>query len=144
MSDCCSTNESTHKDVDQHPRRHVCPRNGNQYPEVPYGTVLHHIKTPWETTLNEQAYYFCDDPNCDVVYYGIDNSTVVKDQLRTQVGIKEIAEDALVCYCFGISKKQAQMNKQVKAFVVEQTKKSNCSCSTYNPSGRCCLKDFPE
>lgn len=140
MSDCClADNES-----EQHPKRHVCPENNKPYLEVPFGTVLHHVKTPWELALKEQAYYFCDDPNCDVVYFAVDNSTIKKDQLRTQVGIKETDEDALICYCFGVSKAQAKTHEQVKAFVIEQTKNSTCSCTTHNPSGRCCLKDFPK
>lgn len=139
MSDCCSAN----KESDQHPKRHVCPVNGKSGLEVPYGTLLHHIRTPWELALKEQAYYFCDDPNCDVVYFGIDNSTVKKDQLRTQVGIKETAEDTLICYCFGVSKAEAQTNGQARAFVVEQTRNATCTCEVSNPSGRCCLKDFP-
>ena len=140
MSDCCSTD----KESEQHPKRHVCPINGNIYHEVPYRTVLHHVKKPWELKLKEQAYYFCDDPNCDVVYFAIDNSTLKKEQLRTSVGIKESAEDTLICYCFGVSKKQAITNKEARSFVIEQTKNDSCSCSTFNPSGRCCLKDFPK
>ena len=138
MSDCCTVN----RESEQHPRKYVCPKNGKQYLEVPFGTVLHHIRKPWELALKDQAYYFCDDPHCDVVYFGVDGSTISKDLLRTKVGIKETDMDALICYCFGVSK--AQANKQVKTFVMEQTKHSTCSCSTSNPSGRCCLKDFPK
>jgi len=140
MSDCCFTN----KESENHPKRHVCPKNGKSCLEVSYETVLHHIRNPWEMVLTEQVYYFCDDPVCDVVYFGIDNSTIKKDQLRTQVGIKETAEDTLICYCFGVTKAEAQTNERAKAFVIEQTKNSSCSCATYNPSGRCCLKDFPK
>ena len=140
MSDCCTNN----KDVEQQPRRHVCPKNGKQYLEVPYGTVLHHVKEPWKQAPKEQAYYYCDDPECDVVYFGIDNSTLLKGQLRTKIGVKETSEDALICYCFDVSKAQALTSEQAKAFVIEQTRGSTCSCETYNPSGRCCLKDFPK
>jgi hypothetical protein len=28
--------------------------------------------------------------------------------------------------------------------VMAQTKAGLCSCDTSNPSGRCCLKDFPK
>lgn len=140
MSECCSSN----KEVEQPPKRYVCPENGQQYLEVPYSTVLHHVKEPWKLALKEQAYYFCDDPDCDVVYFGIDDFTIRKNQLRTNIGIKETSEDALICYCFGVSKLEAKTNKQVKEFVIVQTKHSQCSCTTHNPSGRCCLKDFPK
>lgn len=140
MSDCCAPN----KEVEPHPKRHVCPGNGKQFLEVPYSTVIHHVRSPWTLSPKKQVYYFCDDPNCDVVYFGIDNSKILKDQLRTKVGIKETSEDALICYCFGVSKLDAQINEQAKAFVIEQTQQSLCSCTTHNPSGRCCLKDFPK
>ena len=140
MSDCCSSK----KEMEQHPKRHVCSENGKQYLEVPYGTVLHHIKQPWKLAPKKQAYYFCEDSNCEVVYFGIDNSTICKDQLRTKVGIKETSDDALICYCFGVSKSEARTNKQAKTFVIEQTKNSLCSCTIHNPSARCCLKDFPK
>jgi hypothetical protein len=140
MSDCCSSS----KKVSQSPKRHVCPENNKQFIAVPYSTVLHHVKDPWKLTPKEQAYYFCDDPDCDVVYFGYDNSIIRKDQLCTKIGIKESSGDALVCYCFGVSNSEAKKDDQAKAFVIEQTKQSLCSCSTYNPSGRCCLKDFPK
>jgi hypothetical protein len=28
--------------------------------------------------------------------------------------------------------------------VIEQTRLHNCACDVRNPSGRCCLKDFPK
>jgi len=137
MSDCCSKNK-------QKPKRHTCPESNKEYGEVPYKTILHHLKTPWNLALKEQGYYFCSATDCDVVYFGEDNSTIHKDQLRTKVGIKETSDDALICYCFDISRAAAQADKKIKAFVVEQTKKSLCSCTTHNPSGKCCLKDFPK
>ncbi len=140
MSDCCASN----KGVEQNSKRHVCPENGKRCLEVPYSTVLHHIKEPWNLAPKEQAYYFCDDPECGVVYFGIDDSTIQKGRLRTNVGIKEKSGDALICYCFGVSKSEALTNEKAKAFVVEQTKGSLCSCTTHNPSGRCCLKEFPK
>ena len=140
MSDCCSEN----KQEKQTPKRHNCPENKELYGEVPYQTILLHIKEPWKFTPKEQAYYFCNDPDCDVVYYGYDNSTIRKDQLRTKIGVKETSHNALICYCFGVTKSEARANNQAKAFVIEQTKNSLCSCTTHNPSGKCCLRDFPK
>jgi len=140
MSDCCTTNE---KDQ-QTPTRYSCPQCNLLFGTVPFKTILHHIKTPWELSLKDQTYYFCGNPLCDVVYYGFDGLTLHKNQLRTKVGIKESSEEVLICYCFGVSKSEARVNNQAKAFVTEQTKNSLCSCATHNPSGKCCLKDFPD
>ena len=141
MSECCENNTC---DKSSGPRKFSCPVNEMQYAEVSKKTILQHIKTPWEKNLTEQKYYFCDDPGCDVVYFGFDGSVINKSELRTEVGTKETSEKGLVCYCFGVSKFLAQQNPEIKNFVTQQTKEKNCACEIRNPSGRCCLKDFPK
>ena len=149
MNECCSQSEVTHKETEGHyPKSHYCPVNGKAYSSVKRKTLLHHISGPWQKSLTEQGYYFCTDPGCDVVYYGQDNSVIHSNELRTSVWQKSNDKQALVCYCFGVSKELAKSdlknNGDIKAFVLEQTKQSTCSCETSNPSGRCCLKDFPQ
>ena len=138
MSDCCSTACKTLKP----PKTHVCPVNGKKYMQVSIRTMLHHISKPWEWTEKKQGYYFCDDPNCDVVYFGEDNTVIAKAQIRTVVGIKENKPDALMCYCFGVSSLEAHLYPDIRHFIVNETQTGICSCETSNPSGRCCLKDF--
>jgi len=48
-----------------------------------------------------------------------------------------------VCYCFGVSRSDFRNDPATKDYVIAQTKAGLCSCDTSNPSGRCCLKDFP-
>jgi len=150
MSNCCSTKKAKEK---AKPKRHRCPVCHKEYGEVALTTVLHHLKTPWALTgeataegvLKAQAYFFCSEPHCEVVYFGEDDATITQAQLRTTVGIKEQADDeALICYCFDVSRKAARTEEKARAFVVEQTKKKRCACTIRNPSGRCCLKDFPK
>lgn len=69
MSNCCDTSEQ---------KKHTCPVNGKPYTEVPRSTVIHHVNTPWMQSLEARRYYFCDDPECDVVYFGSDDSTISK------------------------------------------------------------------
>ncbi len=107
-------------------------------------TIAHHIKESWGWVPTAERYYFCDDAECDVAYFGGDDSVILKSQLRTRIGVKEQADDALLCYCFGISKADFERNPATKDFVMAQTKTGLCSCDTSNPSGRCCLKDFPK
>lgn len=140
MSDCCSKTCSggvSHN-------RHICPVNGKQYKEVTIKTVLHHIKQPWDGQDRSRNYYFCDDPECDVVYFGNDNTIIGKSAIRTAVGVKEKSGHALVCYCFGITVNEAVLHPEARAFVIEKTKEQVCECEARNPSGRCCLKDFPD
>ena len=140
MNNCCSRSGS---ETNQ-PGRHICPVNGKLYTEVPIVTIMHHIDKPWEWEHPEQRYYYCDDPDCDVVYFGQDNSIIKKYSIRTQLSSKEKSDSALVCYCFGVNKKQAIENIKAKQFVIDQTRQKKCSCLTSNPSGKCCLKDFPK
>jgi len=133
MSSCCSSSacDSTH------PNKGRCPVNGMEYSAVPVRTIIHHIKEPWAWMPSAKHYFFCDAPDCDVVYFGDDNSLVLKSQLR-------ILEHDLLCYCFGVNGADFQRDPAIKDFVIAQTKTGACSCETSHPSGRCCLKDFPK
>ena len=122
----------------------TCPVNGKTYREVGRKTVMHHIRKPWNKILPEQPYYFCTDSDCNVVYFAEDNSRVLRNELRESVGQKSTLPNRMICYCFDIKLSDIQKNpQQRKQFVIEQTKKSQCDCQTRNPSGKCCLKDFP-
>ncbi len=138
MSNCCSSCETTEK-----PSKYKCPVNGYEYRTVSIKTIQHHIEKPWNWKAVEQSYYFCDDPDCDVVYFGEDDSVILKTELRTVVGIKEKADQSAICYCFGVSYEDDYNDKSIKNYVTEQTKNQVCDCEIRNPSGKCCLKDFP-
>ncbi|MFZ1537646.1 MAG: hypothetical protein WAT23_09730 [Chromatiaceae bacterium] len=138
MSSCCS---SSGCDSAQ-PHKGRCPVNGLVYSEVTVRTIAHHIQEPWSWVPSAKHYYFCDAPDCDVAYFGDDNSVVLKTRLRHRVGVKERAEQDLLCYCFGVSRADFERDPATKEFVIAQTKIGACSCETSNPSGRCCLKDF--
>ena len=133
MTNSCSSLDNS--------KEHKCPINGKVYKSVLSATILHHIKEPWSWQAKQQGYYFCDDPACEVVYFGEDDSIINKSSLRTEVGIKEKSPNSLVCYCFGVSKIESS-SKEIKAFIIRNTKDKTCACTTRNPSGRCCLKDF--
>lgn len=139
MVDCCSTAECE----TSHPRKSRCPVNGNECSEVSARTIAHHIRESWMWVSKAGRYFYCEDPACDVVYFGDDGVLILKSQLRARVGAKEASDDDLVCYCFGVSKADALRDPAIMSFVVKQTRLGLCSCDTSNPSGRCCLKDFP-
>ena len=79
-----------------------------------------------------------------MVYFGQDNSIIEKSSLRTIVGVKEKSGTFPICYCFGVSANQAATTPETKAFIVQKTKQHVCECEVRNPSGKCCLKDFPK
>ena len=121
----------------------TCPECGETCVSVLAQTIKHHLKKPWLWDDGGMDYYFCASQGCDTVYFTLDKREIITpDKLRTQVGTKSKAEDATVCYCFDVCRKDT-VDTSVKAYVVAQTKAGQCACKIRNPSGRCCLKDFP-
>lgn len=139
MSDCCNHSGC----VQVHPNKCRCPVSGDESCEVSVITIAHHIREPWLWTPSDKRYFFCDAPDCDVVYFDEDGVSITKSQMRSVVGIKEESSNAPLCYCYGVSRADAMNDRDIKAYVVSQTKQGKCSCTILNPSGRCCLKDFP-
>jgi hypothetical protein len=140
MTECCSSSGCDRA----HPKKQRCPVNGKAYSDVSMRTIAHHIREAWGWQPTGQRYFFCDDPACEVVYFGDDGSTILKSQLRTEPGVKEASDEGLLCYCFGVTRRDFRNNPSTRDFVVVQTKAGHCSCETSNPSGRCCLKYFPK
>ena len=140
MNTCCS---NRHND---YPDKHVCPVNGQVYAAVNHRTVLHHAKAPWAGQIPVQSYYFCTDPDCEVVYFGEDDRLLRRNDQRTTVGQKAWTPDLPVCYCFDIRANDALAENAAIArqFVIDHTRDGSCDCAIRNPSGRCCLKEFPE
>jgi len=61
-------------------KRDECPVNGQQYASVSPTTIfappvsaMQCHATPWMGQPVEQGYYFCNDPECDVVYFAQDD-----------------------------------------------------------------------
>lgn len=141
MSDCYASSPCETKPRIQ---KQACPACNQMCLAVPNGTVRLHVKATWAHPLNAETYYFCRTQACDVVYFSEKGEAFHKSDIRTRIGVKETDDDSLICFCFGVSRSVAASNKSVKDFVVEQTKASSCSCEITNPSGQCCLKDFPK
>ena len=140
MSECCYSSSCDNTYL----KKQRCPINGHEYSEVSARTIAQHIKEPWKWQRIGHRYFFCDDPGCEVVYFGDDGSMILKSQLRTRLGLKVVSDEGLLCYCFGVTKRDFRRDPVTRDFVVAQTKAGQCSCDTANPSGRCCLKDFPK
>jgi len=140
MSDCCSPANTGNN----FPQKHACPLDGKANVLVSATTIKHHLKAPWLWQAKPQGYYFCANPDCEVVYFGQDDSVILKDEVRTPIGIKESSNHALLCYCYGVTKAVAANNPNIRDFIVNETKQKHCACETRNPSGKCCLAYFPK
>lgn len=135
-SNCCSTTP---------PKQGVCPVNGKSYHQVAMTTVMHHVSKPWQRQLVEQTYYYCDDPGCQVVYFGEDETLLTVADVRSIVGHKSTQSDRPVCYCFDVTQQDLEMHTEsCRHFVINKTREATCHCEILNPAGRCCLRDFPK
>ena len=133
----CSCCESTNQ-------KQPCPVCVNLSARVTVQTISHHIKKAWGWSPTTEHYYFCENPECNVVYFGNDGSTINTSDLATTIGIKGQTDEDILCYCFNVTYGDYQNDPSIKDYVMAQTKAGLCSCETSNPSGRCCLKDFPK
>ncbi len=124
--------------------KHRCPVNGVVYPRVSEKTMLHHLHAPWSESIGDERYYYCDDPDCEVMYFNQRDETIDVESLRTRVGTKSRDPGGTICYCFGVSAQEANDKPQLRNYVAKQTKAGKCACEVRNPFGRCCLKDFPQ
>jgi CopZ-like zinc binding protein len=152
---CCSSAHSSSKQNSSKQnsgtaKKANCPKCGYDQRSVSYQTVLHHIVHPDNRSLNDQAYYFCDSAECSVIYFSNNDLVFTQDQVRESVGQKTTNSMRTVCYCFDVTAKQVidelttTGHSVSKEFVSAQTKAKNCACDIRNPSGRCCLVNFPK
>ena len=153
MSHCCQSAEKLIP-----PKRHTCPMDGNSYSSIGLNSILHQIAEPWRFSSNNsgkgvdnflgkslESYYYCSNPECEVIYFASDNSTINTSELKL-LSADPHSKVKTLCYCYGVEYDDLNSDaktKQIKAFILEQTSKGECACESKNISGRCCLKNFP-
>jgi hypothetical protein len=142
MADCCAVKESQAKA----PTALACPVSGARSKPVNVLTVKSLVRHLSFGAPRAQ-YYFCEDPNCDVVYFPWQPEAPVfrKADLCVRVGLKEKSDPVPVCYCFGVTRKdieeelrqtgQSSFAQRIKA----EVQAGHCACEVKNPSGKCCL-----
>ncbi len=144
MSDCCAANSKQRTA----PAVMACPVNGARSKQVDMLTVKSLVcKLPLGMTNSQ--YYFCDSPNCEVVYFPLETGGPVfrREDLLVRVGAKEAMDPIPVCYCFGFTRQDVwdEIRQTRKSTVVEritaEVKAGRCACEVKNPSGKCCLGD---
>jgi len=142
MSDCCSVNAKT----GTAPAVTACLVNGAHSRKVDTLTVKSLVRKLPLGMPNSQ-YYFCDAPDCEVVYFPFDAEapTFRRQDLLVRVGAKEKADPVPVCYCFGFTRKDIENDiaktghSTVADRITAEVKADNCACEVKNPSGKCCL-----
>ncbi len=142
MSECCSVQERPAAAPGVLP----CPACGSRSKRVEILTVKSLVRhLPFE--MAPAQYCFCEEFSCDVVYFPSNPEAPIfrRGDLLVRVGAKENSDNGLVCYCFGITRKDVgdEIQQTGKSTVPERIKAEvqagNCACEVKNPSGKCCL-----
>jgi Zinc binding domain/BFD-like [2Fe-2S] binding domain len=142
MSDCCSVNGKPAAA----PSVMVCPVNGARSKQVDMLTVRSLVRRLPLGMANAQ-YYFCEAPQCDVVYFPSSPQAPIfrRADLLVRVGGKETRDPIPVCYCFGFTRKDIEDevaqtgHSTISDRITAEVKAGNCACEVKNPSGKCCL-----
>jgi hypothetical protein len=109
--------------------------------------LLHQLRAPWQHSISDTPHYFCSQSGCEIVYFGSGGQRFTAEALRQPVGQKSEDAARTICYCFDIrfsDLTDAASAKRCRDFVIEETRNKVCACEQRNPSGRCCLRDFPK
>jgi hypothetical protein len=144
LSNCCAVNEKSRSA----PAVMACPVNGARSKQVDMLTVRSLVRhLPLQ--MPETQYYFCQAPDCDVVYFPSDSRapSFLRRHLIVRVAAKEVADPLTVCYCFGFTRQdicdeirdtgQSTIAKRIGS----EVEAGRCACEVKNPSGKCCLGD---
>lgn len=124
-----------------------CPVAGKRGKPVPLVTLRSLVLPEHAAGAEGREWFFCDLPDCDVVYFTHDGRTLDKRALRVRVGLKEKEAPRPVCYCFGhtvesIREEIGRIGRStVAASIKEKVEAGECSCENLNPKGTCCLGD---
>jgi len=145
MSDCCSVKNKP----GVAPAVMPCPINGRRSKRVDTLTVKSLVrKLPFG--IPDTQYYFCDSPDCEVVYFGFHKEAprFRREDLTVRVGAKETDDPVPVCYCFGVTRTEIwdEIRNTGKSTAAEriaaEVVAGRCTCEVRNPSGKCCLGDI--
>jgi hypothetical protein len=150
MSDCCAVPGSTEvcaivADKGNSSADSRCSMCGIEGRPVERQTVLHHVKHEHLERVDDEAFRFCGDQQCPVVYYGDRGTRFTVDEVRELVGAKVTGDARPICYCFGFTEGDAREEvvrtgkSTIPATVSGLIKARMCACEVRNPSGACCL-----
>lgn len=148
MSNCCSEERSgkscsTGLSIANTATR--CRDCGVEGQPVERQTVFHHVKHEHLARVNGEAYRFCPDPHCAVVYFGESGTQFAIDEVRELVSTKATGDARPICYCFGFTQGAVREDivrtgtSMIPRQISQLIKAGMCACEVRNPAGVCCL-----
>ena len=124
-----------------------CPKTNKPGRQVKTLTVESLTHEDLHEGLKNVRWFFCEDPQCDVIYFSDAGALLGRQDLRVRVGIKEKMAPHTICYCFGhteesiIEEFETTNSSTVVDRITAEVRKGTCRCAEENPKGVCCLGD---
>lgn len=129
----------------------LCPSCGMEGSPVSRRTVGSLVRPQLRPRIpSGDKFWFCKTPDCNTVYFAEEKCLFNKSDISIRAGIKERDDTALLCYCFGYTKKMildeitSTGKSTIPDKIKEQVKRGNCYCEITNPQGSCCLGNITE
>ena len=124
----------------------LCPQSRSVGSKVALVTLKALLSPSALRRLDGDAYRFCPDSDCEVVYFDSGADSVFrKHDLRIRVGMKETEDPIPICYCFDVAiadlRKEIQMRgtRTIPLMIAAEVRAGHCACEVRNPQGTCCL-----
>ncbi len=124
----------------------LCPSSHSIGSRVDLITVKALLRGRALRRLDGKAYRFCQDPDCEVVYFDREAESIFqRSDLAVRVGQKQSADPIPICYCFDVT--IADLRSDLATFgatpilemIASEVKAGHCACEVKNPQGSCCL-----
>ncbi len=140
---CCLVTEKTPA-----PAKAECLISKTFSRKVQRRTLEHLLKAEKVGSIQNVQYYYCNDPECNIVYFSNENVPLFTiDDIKIKVFTKDKGDDVNVCYCFDwtrgrIKDEIEHTGSSTASFqIAKEIKNGNCTCDIKNPKGECCLGD---
>jgi hypothetical protein len=123
--------------------RVLCPRCGTLGIAVGRGPLDNHVRPEARGRMQDSAWY-CAHPSCEVAYFNLFESTILKSELRAPVYPADV--DAPICACFGFKYDDVEADvrngqpTRIRALLAK-SQSEDAHCQTLAVDGQCCLRE---
>jgi bacterioferritin-associated ferredoxin len=124
----------------------VCPACKREGFAVEKITVANHVSES-NLPLGEDKYFFCENPDCEAVYYSKTGRLLKVTDVKTRVTFKEKQAPKPLCYCKQVTEEDVITAIENGARTFEDVRKATDiggggQCRITNPAGRCCSRNY--
>ncbi|KLU58737.1 BFD-like [2Fe-2S] binding domain protein [Peptococcaceae bacterium CEB3] len=83
-----------------------CPRCGAPAQRVRKVTVAHQMLPDIELPGDDEQYFLCRNPKCEVAYFQAEGRVYTQDRLKNKIWFKEITSPVPICYCLNVTEEE--------------------------------------